>query len=124
LKQLTEQRYFRHKALEALFRTGSTKGRDYCLKSLDLSVTAAAKWLGVSRVTPSELLNGHNGVTAEMAIRRGGSTLLSSDLQPNGTLDDVPIFRWTGAPLRRVAAFDVRCVRYRRACPLATHRRC
>jgi addiction module HigA family antidote len=32
-------------------------------------VAAAAKWLGVSRVTLSELLNGHNGVTAEMAIR-------------------------------------------------------
>jgi antitoxin HigA-1 len=31
-------------------------------------VTAAAKWLGVSRVTLSELLNGHNDVTAEMAI--------------------------------------------------------
>jgi addiction module HigA family antidote len=43
--------------------------REDCLKPLDLSVTAAAKWLGVSRVTLSELLNGHNGVTAEMAIR-------------------------------------------------------
>ena len=32
-------------------------------------MTAAAKWLGVSRVTLSELLNGHNGVTADMAIR-------------------------------------------------------
>jgi addiction module HigA family antidote len=43
--------------------------REDCLKPLDLSMTAAAKWLGVSRVTLSELLNGHNGVTAEMAIR-------------------------------------------------------
>jgi addiction module HigA family antidote len=43
--------------------------REDCLKPLDLSVTAAAKWLGVSRVTLSELLNGHDGVTAEMAIR-------------------------------------------------------
>jgi antitoxin HigA-1 len=43
--------------------------REDCLKPLNLSVTAAAKWLGVSRVTLSELLNGHNGVTAEMAIR-------------------------------------------------------
>jgi antitoxin HigA-1 len=43
--------------------------REDCLKRLDLSVTAAAKRLGVSRVTLSELLNGHNGVTAEMAIR-------------------------------------------------------
>jgi addiction module HigA family antidote len=47
-------------------------GRDHprgLFEALDLSVTAAAKWLGVSRVTLSELLNGHNGVTAEMAIR-------------------------------------------------------
>jgi antitoxin HigA-1 len=43
--------------------------REDCLKPLDLSVTAAAKWLGVSRVTLSELLNGHNGITADMAIR-------------------------------------------------------
>jgi len=45
--------------------------REDCLKPLDLSVTAAAKWLGVSRVTLSQLLNGHNGVTAEMAITLG-----------------------------------------------------
>ncbi|MBV9138800.1 MAG: HigA family addiction module antidote protein, partial [Hyphomicrobiales bacterium] len=37
--------------------------REDCLKPLDLSVTAAAKWLGISRVTLSELLNGHNGIT-------------------------------------------------------------
>ena len=43
--------------------------REDCLKAVGLSVTAAAKWLGVSRVTLSELLNGHNRVTAEMAIR-------------------------------------------------------
>lgn len=43
--------------------------REDCLKPLGLSVTAAAKWLGTSRVTLSELLNGHNGITAEMAIR-------------------------------------------------------
>ena len=43
--------------------------REDCLAPLGLSVTAAAKWLGVSRVSLSELLNGHNGVSAEMAIR-------------------------------------------------------
>jgi len=32
-----------------------------CLKPLNLSVTAAAKWLGISRGSLSELLNGHNG---------------------------------------------------------------
>jgi addiction module HigA family antidote len=43
--------------------------REDCLAPLNLSVTAAAEWLGVSRQSLSELLNGHNGVSAEMAIR-------------------------------------------------------
>ena len=43
--------------------------REDCLKPLRLTVTAAAKGLGVSRGSLSELLNGHNGVSAEMAIR-------------------------------------------------------
>jgi len=43
--------------------------REDCLEPLGLSVTAAAKGLGVSRQTLSELLNGRNGVSAEMAIR-------------------------------------------------------
>ena|ERR1700722_11785321 len=43
--------------------------REDCLKPLGVSVTAAAAWLGVSRQSLSELLNGRNGVSAEMAIR-------------------------------------------------------
>ena len=43
--------------------------REDCLKPLGLSVSAAAKGLGVSRQSLSELLNGHNGVSAEMAVR-------------------------------------------------------
>ena len=43
--------------------------REDCLEPLGLTVTAAAKWLGVSRGSLSELLNGHNGISAEMAIR-------------------------------------------------------
>jgi antitoxin HigA-1 len=43
--------------------------REDCLKPLGLTVTAAANWLGVSRGSLSELLNGHNGVSPEMAIR-------------------------------------------------------
>ena len=43
--------------------------REDCLKPLGLTVTAAAKGLGVSRGSLSELLNGHNGASAEMAIR-------------------------------------------------------
>ena len=43
--------------------------REDCLKPLGITVTAAAKWLDVSRQSLSELLNGRNGVSAEMAIR-------------------------------------------------------
>jgi len=40
-----------------------------CLEPLGISVTAAAKGLGVSRKTLSALLNGRAGVSPEMAIR-------------------------------------------------------
>src|ERR1700751_1518520 len=40
-----------------------------CLEPLELSVTAAAEGLGVARKTLSELLNGHSGISPEMAIR-------------------------------------------------------
>ena|ERR1700722_9411574 len=43
--------------------------REDCLKPLNLSVTAAAKGLGVSRQSLSELLNGRNGISADMALR-------------------------------------------------------
>jgi addiction module HigA family antidote len=43
--------------------------REDCLKPLGLTVTAAAEWLGVSRQSLSEVLNGHTGISAEMAIR-------------------------------------------------------
>jgi antitoxin HigA-1 len=43
--------------------------REDCLKPLGLSVTAAAEWLGISRQSLSERLNGRNGVSADMAIR-------------------------------------------------------
>ena len=43
--------------------------REDCINALDLSVTAAAKGLGVSRQSLSELLNGRAGVSSEMAIR-------------------------------------------------------
>jgi addiction module HigA family antidote len=39
------------------------------MKPLGLSVTAAAKGLGVTRKALSELSNGHSGVSPEMAIR-------------------------------------------------------
>lgn len=43
--------------------------RELCLEPLGLSVTRAAKALGVSRKTLSALLNGRTGISPEMAIR-------------------------------------------------------
>ncbi len=43
--------------------------RDQCLEPLGLSVTDAAKGLGVTRKALSELLNGHAGISPKMAIR-------------------------------------------------------
>lgn len=43
--------------------------RELCIKPLGLSVTNAAKALGVTRKSLSELLNGKAGVSPEMAIR-------------------------------------------------------
>jgi antitoxin HigA-1 len=40
-----------------------------CLEPLGLSVTAAAKQLGVSRVALSEIVNERRGISPEMAIR-------------------------------------------------------
>jgi addiction module HigA family antidote len=43
--------------------------RELCIIPLGLSITEAAKGLGVSRKTLSALLNGRYGVSPEMAIR-------------------------------------------------------
>ena len=43
--------------------------RHDCLEPLSLSVTDAAKRLGVSRKQLSDLINGHSGISPEMAIR-------------------------------------------------------
>ena len=40
-----------------------------CLKPLNLSITAGAKALGVTRLTLSNLVNAKNGVSPEMAFR-------------------------------------------------------
>ena len=40
-----------------------------CLEPLGLSVTEAARRLGVSRKGLSRLVNGHSGISPEMAIR-------------------------------------------------------
>ena len=43
--------------------------RGLCLEPLELSVTEAAAGLGVSRKTLSAILNGHAGISPEMALR-------------------------------------------------------
>lgn len=43
--------------------------RELCLDPLGVSVTDAAKALGVTRKSLSELLNGRSGVSPEMALR-------------------------------------------------------
>lgn len=43
--------------------------RELCLTPLGLTVTDAARALGVSRKTLSSILNGRAGISAEMAVR-------------------------------------------------------
>jgi antitoxin HigA-1 len=43
--------------------------KELCLDPLGLTVTAGAEGLGVSRRTLSALLNGHAGISPDMAIR-------------------------------------------------------
>jgi addiction module HigA family antidote len=43
--------------------------REDCLAPLRLSVTAAAEGLGIARKTLSSILNGHAGISPEMAMR-------------------------------------------------------
>ena len=43
--------------------------RELCLQPLSLTVTATADALGVTRKALSDLLNGHSGVSPDMAIR-------------------------------------------------------
>jgi addiction module HigA family antidote len=43
--------------------------KNACLDPLGLSVTGGAKALGVTRQTLTKIVNGHSGISAEMAIR-------------------------------------------------------
>jgi len=43
--------------------------KELCIEPLGITITDAAKALGVSRKSLSELLNGRSGVSPEMAIR-------------------------------------------------------
>ena len=43
--------------------------REFCVESLNINVTEAARALGVTRKTFSALLNGRAGISPEMALR-------------------------------------------------------
>ena len=43
--------------------------KELCLEPLELSITAAANALGVSRKTLSSIINGKAGISPEMAVR-------------------------------------------------------
>jgi addiction module HigA family antidote len=43
--------------------------RHDCIEALGLTITAAAKILGVTRQTLNNLINGKSGISAEMALR-------------------------------------------------------
>ena len=43
--------------------------QELCIEPVGLTVTAAAEVLGVSRKALSDLLNGHTGISPEMAVR-------------------------------------------------------
>ena len=43
--------------------------RQECIEALGLTVTAAARGLGVTRKALSELVNGKSGISPEMAVR-------------------------------------------------------
>ena len=40
-----------------------------CLEPLELNITEGAKVLGITRNTLSRIINGHSGISADMAIR-------------------------------------------------------
>ena len=42
---------------------------DECIEPLGLTITAAAKALGITRNSLSRLINGRNGISAETALR-------------------------------------------------------
>ncbi len=83
--------------------------RRQCLEPLGLTVTEAAKGLGVSRNTLSMLLNGRLGISPEMAIRLseafGGSPESWLQQQMQYDLWHAQQNR-EGVPVRRFAAAE------------------
>ena len=64
--------------------------RENCLETLGLSVTEAARVLGVARHTLSRVLNGHVGVSPEMArLEKAGWSKAEFWLRRQATYDPV-----------------------------------
>jgi addiction module HigA family antidote len=57
--------------------------RELCIEPLGISITEAAKALGVSRKTLSAILNGRAGISPEMALRLS----LAFDTSPESWLN-------------------------------------
>jgi addiction module HigA family antidote len=76
-----------------------------CIEPLGLTITRAAKALGVTRTTLSELVNGRRGISAEMAVRLskvfGGSAASWITQQAHYDLAQIPADR---IKLKRLAA--------------------
>ncbi len=68
-----------------------------CIEPLGLTITRAAKALGVTRTTLSELVNGKRGISAEMAVRLskvfGGSAASWITQQAHYDLAQIPTER-------------------------------
>ena len=83
--------------------------REEFLKPLGLTVTDTAKGLGVTRKALSDLLNGHSGVSPEMAVRLskafGSSPETWLGMQADSDLAEV--LRYEGdIKVERVAAIE------------------
>ena len=88
--------------------------RELCLEPLELSVTEAAKSLDVSRKTLSSILNGHAGISPEMALRLSIAfdttpeswlnQQIQYDLWTAKTADHAVLLRRNWLPLLRVKA--------------------
>jgi antitoxin HigA-1 len=62
--------------------------KQLCLEPLGLTVTAAAKALGISRKSLSAIVNGRSGISPEMAIRLS----LAFDTTPESWLNQQVIY--------------------------------
>ena len=79
--------------------------KDLCLEPLGLTVTDAAKALGISRKTLSAIINGKAGISPEMAVRLSIAFNTSSE----SWLNQQSQYDLWQAELKR-NEFDVECI--------------